>query len=128
MDPARDDDEAGTDGDDEAEIVDNQIKVRNNKKSGTGSSTSVSGNSGVASKVASGGTASATTSGGSSRVGSSGDLTENWVEVKSKKSDRKSLPKENFDSKKDDQREDLEFQFDEDLDIPIGRQNKFSSM
>merc|ERR1711874_499659 len=109
-DPARDDDEAGTDGDDEAEIVDNQI-VRNNKKSGSGHS-NASGN--------------ASTAGG---LGSA-DMGENWVEVKSKKSDRKSLPKDSasFDTKKDDRREELEFQFDEDLDMPVGRQNKFSSM
>ena len=111
MDPARDDDEAGTDGDDEAEIVDNQI-VRNNKKA-----------SGVA-------TAATTTPGGTS---ANADMGENWVEVKSKKSDRKSLPKDSasFDcNKKDDRREELEFQFDEDLDMPVatGRQNKFSSM
>jgi len=110
VDPARDDDEAGTDGDDEAEIVDNQI-VRNNKKSGSGHS-NASGN--------------ASTAGGPG----SADMGENWVEVKSKKSDRKSLPKDSasFDTKKDDRREELEFQFDEDLDMPVGRQNKFSSM
>jgi len=98
VDPARDDDEAGTDGDDEAEIVDNQI-VRNNKKSGNGNA-------------------------------GSADFDENWVEVKSKKSDRKSLPKDSAseDTKKDDHKEELEFQFDEDLDMPVGRQNKFSSM
>ena len=87
VDPARDqDDEAGTDGDDEAEIV------PDNKRS-----------------------------------------YDNWVEVKSRKQDRKSLPKETEEGAtesggKDDGREELEFQFDEDLDVPVGRQNKFSSM
>ena len=107
VDPVHDpDDEAGTDGDDEAEIVDNQI---------------VKGSSGA----------------------------DNWVEVKNKKQDRKSLPKESFETPErkpsltsksskggsrsrgngdDDAREELEFQFDEDLDMPTGRQNKFSAM
>lgn len=83
LDSARDDDEAGTDGDDEAEIAD-------------------------------------------------GKTHDSWVEVKSKKQDRKSLPKEltaNLDTEQDnDGREELEFQFDEDLDMPVGRQNKFSAM
>ena len=98
------DDEAGTDGDDEAEIVDNQIVK--------------------------------------------GSSSDNWVEVKNKKQDRKSLPKESFETPErkpsltsrsskgtgrsgngdDDAREELEFQFDEDLDMPTGRQNKFSAM
>ena len=87
IDSGRDEDEAGTDGDDEAEIFDNQIRKNANKK----------------------------------------DL-DNWVEVKSKKQDRKSLPKDLADKHNDDRREELEFQFDEDLDMPVGRQNKFSSM
>merc|ERR1740129_754190 len=113
VDPARDDDEAGTDGDDEAEIVDNQIKTRNNKKTNN-AGTSVSG--------------AATGSGISSAIsGPGGDAgNENWVEVKSKKSDRKSLPKDSEPSL--EPKEELEFQFDEDLDMPVGRQNKFSSM
>ena len=96
MDPVHDpDDEAGTDGDDEAEIVDNQIV-----KSGNGSM-------------------------------------NNWVEVKNKKQDRKSQPRDCFETPErktsttkghDDSREELEFQFDEDLDMPTGRQNKFSAM
>ena len=115
VDPARDDDEAGTDGDDEAEIVDNQI-VRNNKKA-----------TGVAN------TAAISAPGGTTGTSANANTDENWVEVKSKKSDRKSLPKDSasFDcNKKDDRREELEFQFDEDLDMPVatGRQNKFSSM
>ena len=105
VDPVHDpDDEAGTDGDDEAEIVDNQIVK--------------------------------------------GSSSDNWVEVKNKKQDRKSLPKESFETPErkpsltsrsskgtgrsgngdDDAREELEFQFDEDLDMPTGRQNKFSAM
>lgn len=88
VDSAADEDEAGTDGDDEAEIVDNRIV---NSKKGF-----------------------------------------DWVEVKSKKQDRKSLPKDQAggsdDKNNDDAREELEFQFDEDLDMPVGRQNKFSSM
>ena len=113
VDSARDDDEAGTDGDDEAEIVDNQIKTRNNKKTNN-PGTSVSGG--------------ATGSGISSAIsGPGGDAgNENWVEVKSKKSDRKSLPKDSEPSL--EPKEELEFQFDEDLDMPVGRQNKFSSM
>jgi hypothetical protein len=107
VDPARDDDEAGTDGDDEAEIVDNQIKTRNNKKTNNNPGTS-------------GGISSATSGPG----GDAGN--ENWVEVKSKKSDRKSLPKDSEPSL--EPKEELEFQFDEDLDMPVGRQNKFSSM
>jgi la-related protein 1 len=105
VDPARDDDEAGTDGDDEAEIVDNQI-VRNIKKTGS------------------------TPAGTPTGRQISADFDENWVEVKSKKADRKSLPKDNFESQKDEPKEELEFQFDEDLDMPapVGRQNKFSSM
>ena len=85
LDSVRDDDEAGTDGDDEAEIVD-------------------------------------------------GKTHDSWVEVKSKKQDRKSLPKElnaidQEQDTKNDGREELEFQFDEDLDMPVpGRQNKFSAM
>ena len=85
LDSVRDDDEAGTDGDDEAEIVD-------------------------------------------------GKTHDSWVEVKSKKQDRKSLPKElnaidQEHDTKNDGREELEFQFDEDLDMPVpGRQNKFSAM
>lgn len=92
VDSARDDDEDGTDGDDEAEIVDNQILIGNNKKP-------------------------------------KADF-DNWVEVKSRKQDRKSLPKESGSEgkSKNDGREELEFQFDEDLDMPVGRQNKFSSM
>lgn len=96
VDSAQDDDEDGTDGDDEAEIVDNQIVI-----------------------------------GGSNKKPADFD---NWVEVKSKKQDRKSLPKESagFEETKkagkNDGREELEFQFDEDLDMPVGRQNKFSSM
>ena len=91
------DDEAGTDGDDEAEIIDNQI---------------VKGN-----------------------VNKSSDI-NNWVEVKNKKQDRKSQPRDSFETPErksstkehDDSREELEFQFDEDLDMPTGRQNKFSAM
>ena len=85
MDSVRDDDEAGTDGDDEAEIAD-------------------------------------------------GKTHDSWVEVKSKKQDRKSLPKDspaldiNLKDDKNDGREELEFQFDEDLDVPVGRQNKFTAM
>ena len=48
-----------------------------------------------------------------------------------KKSDRRSQPKDE-PAKTDDEKaakEELEFNFDEDLDIPaVGRQNKFSSM
>ena len=60
-----------------------------------------------------------------------------WVEVKSKKQDRKSLPKDGaaLDSRINDEqshnndgREELEFQFDEDLDLPIGKQKKFTAM
>ena len=114
VDPARDDDEAGTDGDDEAEIVDNQI-VRNNKKATGVANTAIPA------------------PGGTTGTSANANTDENWVEVKSKKSDRKSLPKDSasFDcNKKDDRREELEFQFDEDLDMPVatGRQNKFSSM
>ena len=87
MDSVRDDDEAGTDGDDEAEIAD-------------------------------------------------GKTHDSWVEVKSKKQDRKSLPKDSpaldinllHKDDKNDGREELEFQFDEDLDVPVGRQNKFTAM
>ena len=59
------------------------------------------------------------------------------MEVKSKKQDRKSLPKDGaaLDSRKNDEqshnndgREELEFQFDEDLDLPIGKQKKFTAM
>jgi la-related protein 1 len=114
VDPARDDDEAGTDGDDEAEIVDNQIKTRNNKKTNN-AGTSVSG-----SQTGSGVSSSATSGPG----GDAGN--ENWVEVKSKKADRKSLPKDSEPSL--EPKEELEFQFDEDLDMPVGRQNKFSSI
>jgi len=87
-DPLRDEDEAGTDGDDEAEIVDNKVVHAKMTKD------------------------------------------ENWVEVRSKKQDRKSQTKELVGERKDndDEREELEFQFDEDLDMPVGRQNKFSSM
>ena len=99
------DDEAGTDGDDEAEIVDNQIVKAADKQS------------------------------------NSKDV-NNWVEVKNKKQDRKSLPRDSaFETPErkaslsskgrggdDDAREELEFQFDEDLDMPTGRQNKFSAM
>ena len=112
MDPARDDDEAGTDGDDEAEIVDNQIKTRNNKKTN---------NAGTSVSAATGSGISSATSGPGGDAGN-----ENWVEVKSKKSDRKSLPKDSEPSL--EPKEELEFQFDEDLDMPVGRQNKFSSM
>ena len=60
-----------------------------------------------------------------------------WVEVKSKKQDRKSLPKDGAalesrikdeQSHNDDGREELEFQFDEDLDMPIGKEKKFTAM
>ena len=106
VDPVHDpDDEAGTDGDDEAEIVDNQIVKAADKQS------------------------------------NSKDV-NNWVEVKNKKQDRKSLPRDSaFETPErkaslsskgrggdDDAREELEFQFDEDLDMPTGRQNKFSAM
>ena len=49
-----------------------------------------------------------------------------------KKSDRRSQPKDEPSKTDDDDaaaKEELEFNFDEDLDIPaVGRQNKFSSM
>lgn len=112
VDPARDDDEDGTDGDDEAEIVDNQIRTRNNKKTN---------NAGTSVSAATGSGVSSATSGPGGDAGN-----ENWVEVKSKKSDRKSLPKDSEPSL--EPKEELEFQFDEDLDMPVGRQNKFSSM
>ena len=79
---------------------------------------------------------------------------EAWVEVKKKQYERRSQPKEisslstgitaNLDSSKNSRmasnnrsrkssvvqndKEELEFNFEEDLDIPIGRQNKFSSL
>jgi hypothetical protein len=82
VDPVRDDDEAGTDGDDESEIVNHKVRAKNEK---------------------------------------------GWVEVKNKKADRKSLPKDSTPGRSD--KEELDFQFDEDLDMPVvGRQNKFSPM
>uniref|UniRef100_A0A0K2T3T2 Larelated protein 1like [Oreochromis niloticus] n=1 Tax=Lepeophtheirus salmonis TaxID=72036 RepID=A0A0K2T3T2_LEPSM len=52
-------------------------------------------------------------------------VSDKWVEVK--KRDRKTLPKDS-ETNFDDSREELEFNFDEDLNIPTGRQNKFSSV
>eukprot|EP00096_Caligus_rogercresseyi_P007375 TRINITY_DN2521_c0_g1_i1.p1 TRINITY_DN2521_c0_g1~~TRINITY_DN2521_c0_g1_i1.p1 ORF type:complete len:1107 (+),score=387.35 TRINITY_DN2521_c0_g1_i1:236-3556(+) len=59
---------------------------------------------------------------------------DKWVEVK--KRERKSLPKDDGEDNEDDEennayddsREELEFNFDEDLEMPSGRQNKFSSV
>jgi len=61
---------------------------------------------------------------------------ENWVQVKrrSKGEERRSLGKDDqpqaSSSLRDDDasKEELEFNFDEDLDIPMGRQNRFSAM
>ena len=101
VDGSRDeDDAAGTDGDDEAEIIDHKVRTGSNSK-----------------KPGSGKKADGTDS--------------NWVQVKSKKQDRKSMTKDSLDRKEgDDHREDLDFQFDDDLDMPapVGRQNKFSSV
>jgi len=56
------------------------------------------------------------------------DEPENWVQVRKRRDreDRKSVSKD--PTKKDDSREELDFMFDEDIDVPSAKHNQFSSV
>ena len=109
-----DEDVDGTDGDDESD--ENEEDTKKKKKQRNGEVDSQELKQSLANLIA------------TKEAVPSDREEDEWVQVK-KKTDRRSQPKDVKPSTVDSSKEELEFNFDEDLEsIPQGRQNKFSSM